>query len=58
MKHLLNLLVPAVLFVLLTPGVLVTLPSEDSSKVTQAVTHAAVFLVVYAVLRTVFKKYY
>jgi hypothetical protein len=58
MKHLLNLLVPAVLFVLLTPGLLFTLPSDKSTKVEQTLTHAVLFIVVYGVLRTVFAKYY
>ena len=58
MKELTNLLVPVVLFILLTPGLLLTLPYESSSKTEQTLTHAAVFLAAYALLRIVFKKYY
>ena len=58
MKEMTNLLVPVLLFILLTPGLLLTLPSQSSSKTEQTFTHAAVFLGVYALLRTVFKKYY
>jgi hypothetical protein len=57
-KELMNLLVPAVLFVLLVPGVLVTLPSEANTRVEQALTHAAVFIVAYGVLRQVFAQFY
>ena len=53
----LNVIVPVILFVLLTPGVLVALPPGQSTLV-QAVTHAAVFGVVYTVLRSVFPQYY
>jgi hypothetical protein len=57
-KELTNLFVPVVLFILLTPGLLLTLPSTSSSKTEQTFTHAAVFLLAYATLRTVFKKFY
>jgi hypothetical protein len=53
----LNVIVPVILFVLLTPGVLVALPPGQSLLV-QSVTHAVVFGVVYTVLRTVFPQYY
>lgn len=57
-KEVMNVLVPAVLFVLLVPGVLLTLPSTRNSRVEQALTHAVVFAVVYGVLRQVFPQYY
>jgi len=57
-RELTNLFVPVVLFIVLTPGLLFTLPSESSSKTEQTFTHAAVFLAAYALLRTVFKNYY
>jgi len=38
------------LFVLLTPGVLVTLPSKGSSKLTVAVVHGLVFALLYSLL--------
>jgi len=53
----LNVLVPVVLFVLLSPGVLLSLP-PGSSHLVQVVTHAVVFGVVYTGLRTVFPQYY
>ena len=53
----LNVLVPVVLFVLLSPGVLLSLP-PGSSRITQVVTHAVVFGVVYWFLRRTFPQYY
>lgn len=58
MKELTNILVPVVLFILLTPDLLFTVPSESSTKVEKALTHGMIFLVLYALLRTVFAKYY
>ena len=52
-----NLLVPVVLFVLLSPGVLVSIPA-GASRTTQVLTHAAVFAVVYYFLRKTFPQYY
>ncbi len=52
-----NVLVPVLLFVLLTPRLLLALPSGQPLWV-QTLTHAAVFGVVYAVLRTMFPQYY
>lgn len=53
----LNVIVPVILFVILSPGVLLALPPGQSTLV-QAVTHAVVFGVVYTVLRSVFPQYY
>ena len=52
-----NILVPVLLFVLLSPGVLLSLP-PGAGHLTQVVTHAVVFAVVYSVLRMVFPQYY
>jgi hypothetical protein len=52
-----NVIVPVILFVLLTPGVLLALPPGQSLLV-QTVTHAVVFAVVYSVLRSTFPQYY
>lgn len=52
-----NILVPVLLFVLLSPGVLLSLP-PGASQLTQVLTHAVVFGVVYSVLRMVFPQYY
>jgi hypothetical protein len=57
-KELMNILVPAVLFVLLTPGLLFTLPSTKNSLVEKTLTHVVVFIAIYATLRQVFKQYY
>jgi hypothetical protein len=53
----LNVLIPVLLFILLSPGVLVSLP-PGSSHLVQVVTHAVVFGAVYATLRMVFPQYY
>jgi hypothetical protein len=53
----LNVIVPALLFILLTPGVLVALP-PGQSLIVQSVTHAVVFGVVYTLLRTTFPQFY
>lgn len=53
----LNVIVPVLLFVLLSPGVLVSLP-PGSGHLVQVVTHAVVFGAVYSVLRVVFPQYY
>ena len=53
----LNVIIPVILFVLLTPGVLLALPPGQSLLV-QSVTHAAVFGAVYWGLRTTFPQYY
>ena len=52
-----NIFVPVLLFILLTPGLLLALPA-GASKTVQAVTHAAVFGAVYWTLRSVFPQYY
>ena len=53
----LNVIVPALLFILLSPGVLVSLP-PGASRLVQVLTHSVVFAVVYSVLRSVFPQYY
>jgi hypothetical protein len=52
-----NVFVPVILFILLTPGLLLSLPA-GASKTVQTVTHAAVFGAVYWGLRSVFPQYY
>lgn len=52
-----NILVPAILFVLLTPGLFLALPSGQSLFV-QSVVHAIVFAIIYWGLRQVFPQYY
>ena len=53
----LNVIIPVLLFVLLSPGVLLSLPA-GSSRFVQVLTHAVVFGVVYTLLRTTFPQYY
>ena len=53
----LNVIVPVILFVLLTPGVLLALP-PGQPLIVQSVTHAVVFGVVYTLRRQVFPQYY
>ncbi len=52
-----DILVPVVLFIVLSPGVLLSLP-PGSSHFVQVVTHSVVFAVVYSILRSVFPQYY
>ena len=60
-----NIIVPVILFVLLSPGVLLTLPPlskgvymSGQTSVTAVIVHALVFGGVYALLRKVFPQYY
>jgi hypothetical protein len=53
----LNVIVPVLLFIILTPGLLLSLP-PGSSRLVQTLTHAVVFGIVYTVLRSVFPQYY
>jgi hypothetical protein len=53
----LNVLVPVILFVVLSPGVLLALPPGQSLLV-QVLTHAVVFGLVYWGLRTTFPQFY
>lgn len=52
-----NVIVPVVLFVLLSPGILLSLPPGQSHLV-QVLTHAVVFGAVYFGLRTAFPQFY
>ena len=52
-----NIVVPVILFILLSPGVLLSLPA-GGSLITKVLTHAAVFAVVYYFLRKTFPQYY
>lgn len=52
-----NIVVPVILFILLSPGVLLSIPA-GSSHITKVLTHAAVFAVVYYFLRATFPQYY
>lgn len=52
-----NVLVPVILFIVLSPGILLSLPPGQSHLV-QVVTHAVVFGAVYWGLRTTFPQFY
>ena len=52
-----DLIVPALLFVLLTPGVLLALPGGAGMGV-QVGVHTLVFAIVFATLRSFFPQYY
>jgi hypothetical protein len=52
-----NILVPVLLFILLSPGVLLSLP-PGAGRLTQVVTHAVVFAAVYYGLRSFFPQFY
>jgi hypothetical protein len=52
-----NVLVPVILFVLLSPGVLLSLP-PGQSLIVQVLTHAVVFGAVYLGLRSTFPQFY
>jgi hypothetical protein len=61
----LNVIVPVLLFILLSPGVLLTLPPLNGgiwmsrqTSIASVLLHALVFLIVYAFLRKQFAKYY
>jgi len=57
-----DIIVPAVLFILLSPGLLLSLPStklaSGQTSPTSVLIHAFVFAVVFAFLRKQFPKYY
>lgn len=53
----LNIIIPALLFILLSPGVLLSLPPGQPLLV-QVLTHALVFAGVYYGLRVTFPQYY
>jgi hypothetical protein len=52
-----NIFVPVLLFILLSPGVLLSLPPGQSHLI-QVVTHAVVFGAVYVGLRMAFPQFY
>lgn len=60
-----NIIVPVILFVLLSPGVLLTIPPlskglfmSGQTSVTSVLVHAVVFALVYMFLRKTFPQYY
>jgi hypothetical protein len=53
-----NIVVPVLLFILLTPGLFITLPEKRTDLWTKTLVHAVVFGLVYTGLRYAFKTYY
>lgn len=61
-----NILVPTLLFILLSPGVFLTVPPGPSGNIfmsgeasmTNVLVHAAIFALVYYLLRKYFASYY
>jgi hypothetical protein len=65
-KTLMNILVPTLLFIVLSPGLLLTLPPVSKGKifmshetsVTAILVHAVVFALLFFLVRHYFSKYY
>lgn len=53
-----NIVVPVLLFILLTPGLLFELPEKKSELLVKSLTHAAIFAGIYILLNIVFSDYY
>ena len=53
-----NLIVPILLFILLSPGLLLTLPNKRATALVVVLTHAAIFGLIYAILLNNFPEYY
>ena len=53
-----NIIVPVLLFILLTPGLLFDLPEKNSELWVKSLTHAAIFAAAYLILNVVFSDYY
>lgn len=60
-----NIIVPVLLFIILSPGMLLTIPKSSNgyflsqqTSIPAVIVHALVFLVVYTVLRKIYKEYY
>jgi len=51
-----DIIVPTVLFILLTPGVILSIPPRGGP--TAVITHALVFAIIFAFLRGIFPEYY
>lgn len=53
-----NVLVPVLLFIVLSPRLFLTLPNNNASTLVVVLTHAVLFGLLYALLLTVFSEYY
>jgi phosphotransferase system glucose/maltose/N-acetylglucosamine-specific IIC component len=64
-KQVMNILVPVLLFIILSPGLLLTIPplsggllKSGQTSVPSVMVHAVVFALVYHLLRKQFAQYY
>jgi hypothetical protein len=53
-----NVIVPVLLFIVLSPGLFLTLPSKKATTIAVVLTHAVLFGLIYALLLSVFPEYY
>jgi hypothetical protein len=53
-----NIIVPVLLFILLTPGLLFELPDKKSELWVKSLTHAGIFAGVYTLLHVLFSDFY
>jgi len=53
-----NIIVPVLLFILLTPGLLFELPGKKSELWIKSLTHAAIFAAIYILLNVLFSDFY
>lgn len=53
-----DLIVPVVMFMLLSPGMLLTIPGGKGTSVLSVAVHTVVFAAVFALLRKQFPRYY
>jgi len=64
-KQVMNILVPVVLFIILSPGFLLTIPPSSNglfrsnqTSISSIFVHAIVFALIYSYLRKQFSQYY
>jgi hypothetical protein len=53
-----NIVVPVLLFILLTPGLLFDLPEKNSELWIKSLTHGAIFAGIYILLNVLFSDFY
>jgi hypothetical protein len=64
-KQVMNILIPVLLFILLAPGFILTIPPQSKgliasgqSNLSSVLVHAVVFALIYFLLRKYFPQYY
>jgi hypothetical protein len=53
-----NIVVPVLLFILLTPGLFFDLPGKNSKLLIKSLTHGAIFAGIYILLNVLFSDFY